>query len=500
MKHFKNQNALSSCHDCPRLKLGSSSKESCCASISGAFDDSYYDEENLNYRNYDYSSISNLGVGISSKMKNSEALWNKSSKLIPGGGQTFSKSPMCYVEGISPKFLEKGKGSRVWDVDGNQYLDYVLGCFPMTLGYANEYIDDAIKEQLKDGITFSMMHRKEVELAERLNEIIPCAEMSRFAKNGSDATTAAVRLARAVTKRDRVICFGYHGFKDWYIGTTDRNAGVPEVVCELTTPMPYNDIDRLKELFDKHKNEIACVIMEPTVAEFPRPGYLEEVKEITHSNGALFIFDEMLTGFRFHVGGAQSFFGVEPDLAAFGKGLANGMPIGVLVGKEKYMKHFEEVFFSSTYGGEALSLAAAVAGIDYIRENRVIRRLWKSGLIIFDNFSRLVHDKGVSEWINVVGYPVRQQIIIKDKRGEVDFRLTSIYQQEMFKRGILCYPGLGFSSAHTDEELMYTVRAFGETLDVLKKAIEEDDPDTYLEGNPIKPVFRGLREQRTTSN
>jgi glutamate-1-semialdehyde aminotransferase len=499
MKHFKNELGLAGCQDCPR-RNPDSEKESCCASISGALESSHYEEANFNCQTYDKSSIGDLGVGITSEMKNSEELWAQASGLIPGGGQTFSKSPMCFVEGVAPKFLERGKGSRVWDVDGNQYIDYVLGCFPMTLGYANDVIDDAIKRQLQDGITFSMMHRKEVELASRLEEIIPCAEMSRFAKNGSDATTAAVRLARAVTKRDRVICFGYHGFKDWYIGTTDRNAGVPEVVCDLTTPMRYNQIDHLKELFDTHKGEIACLIMEPTVAEFPKPGYLEEVKEIVHANGALLVFDEMLTGFRFDLGGAQAFFGIEPDLAAFGKGLANGMPIGVLVGKEKYMKHFEEVFFSSTYGGEALSLAAAVAGIDYIRENDVIRRLWKSGLIIFDNFTRLVKDKGMSDWINVVGYPVRNQIVIKNKKGEVDFKLISIYQQEMFKRGILCYPGLGFSSAHTDEELMHTVFAFGDALDVLKKAIEGEDPDPYLEGNPIKPVFRGLREQRTTSN
>ena len=217
MKHFKNELGLAGCQDCPR-RNPDSADESCCASISGALESSHYEESNFNCQTYDKSSIGDLGVGITSEMTNSEELWAQASSLIPGGGQTFSKSPMCFVEGVAPKFLERGKGSRVWDVDGNQYIDFVLGCFPMTLGYANEVIDDAIKRQLQDGITFSMMHRKEVELASRLAEIIPCAEMSRFAKNGSDATTAAVRLARAVTKRDR----------SFALAITDSRTGISE--------------------------------------------------------------------------------------------------------------------------------------------------------------------------------------------------------------------------------------------------------------------------------
>ena len=189
-------------------------------------EEGYYDYAAYDYRTYDRAKLSEIKVGIRNNMTVTEVLWKKASDVIPGGGQTFSKSPMCFVEGIAPKFLEKGKGSRVFDVDGNEYIDYVLGCFPMTLGYANDAIDDAIKAQLSKGITFSMMHRVESQLAERLREIIPCAEMVRYSKNGSDATSAAVRLARAITNRDQVLCFGYHGFQDWYIGTTDRNRGI----------------------------------------------------------------------------------------------------------------------------------------------------------------------------------------------------------------------------------------------------------------------------------
>ena len=253
-------------------------------------------------------------------------------------------------------------------------------------------------------------------------------------------------------------------------------------------------------MFENNKDSVACVIMEPTIAEFPSKNFLAEVKDITKKNGALLIFDEMLTGFRFHLGGAQSYFGVIPDLAAFGKGLANGMPIAFLAGKAEYMQHFEEVFFSTTYGGEALSLAAGIAGVDYYKKHDVIKRLWKSGKIIMDNFNRLIHDKEMQDYVSVVGYPVRQQILFKDKSGEADYRLPSLYQQEMLKRGIICYAGLGFSSAHTDEELMYTVYAFSDALDVLKKAIEENDLNKYLEGKPPEPVFKALRDSKQTSN
>jgi len=496
---FKNELNLKGHQDC-LIQNNNSINENCCSFPSGIFEDGYYEYGTYNYKTYDQEKLKSIDVGISQKMEKTNKLWDEACKYIPGGGQTFSKSPMCFIDGVAPKFLEYGKGSRVWDVDGNQYIDYVLGCFPLTLGYSNEYVDKAISEQLKKGITFSMMHRVEVEFAKSLNEIIPCAEMVRYGKNGSDATTAAVRLARAVTKRDHVICFGYHGSADWYIGTTDRSYGVPKSSRVLTTPTKYNDIEYLKKIFEDHPNQISCLIMEPTIGEFPKFGYLDEVKNIVHHYGALLIFDEMLTGFRFHIGGAQALFGTTPDLAAFGKGVSNGMPIGILVGKQKYMKYFDKVFFSSTYGGEALSLAAGIAGLQYYKDNDVIKRLWKSGRIIFDNFFQLIKEKDMNNFISIVGYPVRQQIIIKNQNGEIDFKLISLFQQEMFKRGILCFAGLGFSSTHSDEELMYTVYAFAETLEILKKAINENNVEKYLEGKPIEPVFRALREQKITSN
>lgn len=503
-RSFSNPARLEGCQECPVTNSLCPPEDAgafgCCAIASGIFVDGFYDPGAFRPGVFKVSEVETSDLGIRHLMTNSESLWDRALSMIPGGSQTLSKAPGCFVDGVSPKYLKRGKGARVWDVDGNQYIDYCMACFPLTLGYCVPEIDEAIKAQLADGITFSMMHPLEVAVAERLIERIPCAEMVRFAKNGSDATSAAVRLARYITGRGKVACCGYHGFQDWYIGTTDRHFGIPEVVRQMTIPFRYNDIQSLKDIFVKHKNEIACVIMEPTLYEFPKGGFLEQVKALVREQGALLVFDEMLTGFRLAEGGGQELFGVLPDLATFGKGITNGMPVGVLVGPEEHMRHFDKVFFSTTYGGEALTLAAAVAALDFYREHSVIRRLWKSGKIIMDNFNLLAQQKGLSNNVRVIGYPVRQQIIFKDRSGEPNYLLTALFQQEMFKRGIVCYAGLGFSYSHTDSDLMYTVQAFGETLEVIAKAIEANDPGRFLEGKPAEPVFRALRDQRQTSN
>lgn len=494
---FTNPRNISGCHQC--AEPGHRAPD-CCRTPSGVYEDGCYDPAEYDILQWDPARWAGVDVGIRNPMERSEGLWKEALTKIPGGSQTFSKSPMVFAKGVAPKYLDHGRGSRVWDADGNQYIDYALGCFPMTLGYRNEHIDNAIREQLDRGITFSMMHEVEVGFARRFTEIVPGAEMVRYGKNGSDATSAAVRLARAVTGRDHVACFGYHGFQDWYIATTDRNRGVPGAVRELTHPFRYNDIESLRAVFDAHPGEIACVIMEPGIVEFPRDYFLAQVKEMAHDNGALLIFDEMITGFRFDLGGAQRYFGVIPDLAAFGKGIANGMPLGVLAGRAEYMRHFEEVFFSTTYGGEALSLAAGIAGMDFYREHDVVRRLWKMGCILFDNYRRLIRAKGMENNVSLVGYPVRSLLQFKDHGGEADYRLSTLFQQEMLKRGVICYATYGLSYVHTDEELMYTAAAFGEMLDVMKAALDDGDIGKFLDGDVTRPVFKGLREQKQTGN
>lgn len=503
-KPFRNPARLEGCQDCP-LKVSCASNEVeagvCCGAASGICGDGFYDR--YVFKPDDIEAVGNKteNLGIRFPMKTSESLWERALGMIPGGSQTLSKAPGCFVDGVTPKYLQRGEGDRVWDVDGNQYIDYCMACFPLTLGYCVPEIDEAIRAQLKDGITFSMMHPLEIDVASRLIERIPCAEMVRFSKNGSDVTSAAVRLARHITGREKIACLGYHGFQDWYIGTTDRYFGIPEAVRQMTHPFAYNDIRSLQNLFAKHKGQIACVIMEPTLYEFPREAFLEQVRSLTEEEGALLIFDEMLTGFRLAEGGGQEFFGIIPDLATFGKGIANGMPIGVLTGAERYMRHFDKVFFSSTYGGETLTLAAAVAVLDFYRRHQVIRRLWKSGKIIMDNFNRLACERGLDQHVRVIGYPVRQQIILKDRTGQPNYLLSALFQQEMFKRGVLCYAGaMGFSYSHTDADLFYTVRVFGEALDVIAKALDSEDIRQFLQGTPSEPVFRTLRDQRQTAN
>ncbi len=310
----------------------------------------------------------------------SRELLNKSEGLIPANTQTLAKGPTQWTKGISPVYLVKGKNAHVWDADGNEYIDYNMGIGPLVLGYCYDKVDNAIRKQLEDGITFSLMHPLEVELSEKIRSIVPNAEMVRFSKTGCDVTTAAVRAARAFTKREKVLCCGYHGWHDWYISVTDRNAGIPKAVQELTFTFNYNDINSLIDSID---DDTACVILEPFVFEEPRNDFLKKVKEVCEKNGTLLIFDEMWTGFRIALGGAQQYFGVKADLAVFSKAIANGMPISVITGRKDVMSLFDkDVFFFTTFGGEALSLAAAMAVIDEIEKKNVPAYLSEKGKII----------------------------------------------------------------------------------------------------------------------
>ena len=391
-------------------------------------------------------------------------------------------------------------GSRTWDVDGNEYIDCWLACLPITLGHQIPEIDNAIIKQLKSGISFSMMTELEYQAAEALSEFVPFAEKVRFAKNGSDVCEAAVRLSRHITGKKHVITLGYHGFHDWYVGSTDRYFGIPEQVSSLTSRTAYNDISNLEALFDKLENDVACLIMEPALYEFPENDYLNKVKQIVKERGALLIFDEMLTGFRFSKGGAIKFFGVEPDIATFGKGIANGMPIAMIVGPDKYMKHFDKVFFSSTYGGEALSLAGMIAGLEFQKSHEVVRHLWTIGKIVFDECQKIIEDIGFNNRVRLVGFPVRQSFSFFDEDGLPDYDLAGIFQQEMLKSGVLCNSGLGFSYSHTLLDARHIVESFRLAAQKMKIAIESGDISKHLEGVPAKPVFKGLRDQKITSN
>lgn len=441
-------------------------------------------------------------LGLKKGIKRSNELWKRALQIIPTGTQTFSRSPGVFPDGAAPKYLIRQKGSHVWDVDGNEYIDMVMGCGPVTLGHNLKSTNNAIKKQLEEGILFSMLHPLEIEVAEKLIECIPCAEMVKLSKNGSDATASAVRLARAVTNRDMIFCYGYHGFQDWYIGSTDRNAGVPKCVRELTKPIKYNDIDGLLKMFEEYKKQVAAVIMEPVIGEKPKDDFLSKVKDLVHEQGALLIFDEILTGFRFSMGGAQEFFNVIPDIATFGKGITNGMPLSVIAGKAEYMKHFDRVFLSNTYAPETLTLAAASANIDFYKENNVIGKLWEKGTFIEDNFKKVIEKYDIGENVSLAGYPVRMMVNTHDKSGKQNNILASLYQQEMFKNGILCFAGhLMLSYSHSKDDLECLVQAFDKTCTVIKSAVKSGkDIRTFLTCKVMAPVFKGLRERDMVSN
>lgn len=416
----------------------------------------------------------------------SNSIFERSKGLIPAHTQTLAKGPTQWIKGIAPKYLTRGKGSHVWDADGNEFIDYNMGIGPIVLGYCYDRVDDAIRKQLSDGITFSLMHPLEVELSEKIRSIVPNAESVRFSKTGCDAATAAVRVSRAFTKREKVLCCGYHGWHDWYIAVTDRNAGIPEAVKDLTYTINYNDTDSLIQSID---SDTACLILEPFVFEQEKAGFLQEIKSICEKNGTLLIFDEMWTGFRIAPGGAQEFFGVTPDLACYSKAIANGMPISAITGRKDVMDLFDkDVFFFTTFGGEALSLAAAMSTIDEIVEKNVPGYLNEKGALLKEGYNTIAQ-KLEMDYTKCSGYNCRT-IMTFDASAGNPLEMKSLVQQEMIKRGILWGGFHNMCYSHSDEDISYTLKAYEDVLPILKKAVDEKNVTGYLKGEPVEPVFR----------
>ena len=421
-------------------------------------------------------------------IKESDEYYKVALDLIPCTTQTLAKGPQQNIKGIAPKYLQRGKGSHVWDVDGNEFIDYQMAIGPLSLGYAYEKVDDAIKEQLKDGITFSLMHPLEVEVAELIHKVVPNAESIRYSKTGADVTSAAVRLARAYTKRDKVLCCGYHGWHDWYISVTDRNKGIPQSIQDMTYTFNYNDIQSVIDSIDE---ETACVILEPYVFDEPKDNFLQKLREICTQNGTLLIFDEMWSGFRIALGGAQDYFKVNAELACFSKAVANGMPISILTGRKDIMSLLEqEVFFFTTFGGEALSLAAVKATINEMIEKNVPAQLAKQGNKLKVGYNKIAFDLGMN-YTKCSGFDCRTIVTFDpDLSGGNPLEMKSLVQQELIKRGILWGGFHNISFSHSDADIEYTLKAYKEVLPILKKAVEENKVKEYLRGEPVGPVFR----------
>jgi glutamate-1-semialdehyde 2,1-aminomutase len=427
---------------------------------------------------------------MSERYKESEALLNRAVKSIPLGTQTFSKSRTQYPVGAAPLYVTHAKGSRVWDVDGNEYIDFVNGLAAITLGHGDAEVTDAVTDQLARGVLFSLPHPVEIAVAEKIIDIVPSAQMVRFGKNGSDVTSAAVRLARAFTGRDHIIVCGYHGWQDWYIATTTRSLGIPEVIKTLSHKFVYNQIETLEKLFSSLPGQVAAVIMEPMNHAYPAVDFLQKVRDLTARNGALLIFDEVITGFRLAPGGAQELFGIMPDLTTMGKGLGNGYPVSAIAGRADVMKLLEEVFFSFTFGGEALSLAAANVVLRKIKDDKVPARLEALGKILIEKIQNLIKKHDVSTIFSISGHPSWTFLNIKDTAGYQSATIKTLLLQELFKRGILSIGTHNLSYAHSPEDLGILERVYDEVFPFIRDAVNANNLETKLECSVLQPVFK----------
>lgn len=420
----------------------------------------------------------------------SEQLLARALKTIPLAAQTFSKSKTQFPEGASPFFLEKGKGAKVWDVDGNEYIDFINGLLSISIGYADDDINHAVCSQIQNGSNFSLSHRLEMEVAEKMVKMIPCAEKVRFGKNGTDATSAAIRLARAYTNREMVLVCGYHGWQDWYIGSTSRDLGVPESTQALTKTFIYNDIESLKQLIDLYKGKVAAIIMEPMNIEYPNPGFLESVQQIAKDDGIVFIFDETITGCRFAKGGAQELFNITPDLAAFGKGLANGFPLSAVVGRSEIMDLMDDIFFSGTFAGETTSLAAANVVLDKVEKLDTPAALKTTGEYLLKKLNKLIIDLECEAFLTTAGHPSWSFLMISNTENYSSFEIKTLFMQEVLKRGVLTFGTHNISYSHSIKDIDTLLACYKQVFPILKEAVETNSLMEKLNCEPLQPLFK----------
>tara|TARA_Y100000592_G_C5466008_1_gene316730 strand:- start:1162 stop:2454 length:1293 start_codon:yes stop_codon:yes gene_type:complete len=424
---------------------------------------------------------------------NEEKLWEKAIKLMPRGTQTLSKCPDQFVDGVYPKFAKKSKGAYLKGLNNKWYLDYMCGLGPIILGYNHKRTNKAIKKELKNGIIHSLPTILEQQLAELICEVVPCAEQVRFAKNGTDADLAAVRIARSYTGKEHIVKCGYHGWGDWH-GAIIRDYGIPKSLKSIISEFEYNNLDSLENEL-KH-NKVAGVIMEAQALTAPKPGFLEGVRELCNKYGALLIFDEVVTGFRWSLGGAQEYFGVTPDLCCLGKALANGMPLAAIAGKKKYMQELNHAFFSMTFGGECLSLAAAIETIKELK-TKDYNHIWKLGNMLDEGIKSSAKKHGLE--INFAGSAPRHNLsfesneskfegnqssfIYKDPKG-----MKALFYQEMVKQKILFPNVIYISFAHTEKDIKKTIKAADKSFKFVKDNI--NNIDNVLEGKKSIDIFR----------
>lgn len=424
--------------------------------------------------------------------KKNEEMLNRALKVSPLAAQTFSKSHRYFVSGAAPAFIESAKGCRMRDVDGNEFIDFVCSLGPITVGYNDERVNEAVRKQLEKGIIFSQPSPISVELAEVLCEIVPCAEQVRFVKNGSDATASAVRLARTYSEKDLVLCSGYHGMQDWYIASTTNNKGVPSSVSKLVKSFEYNDIDGLEAMIKENEGKVACVILEPIQGNGPKEGYLRELRELTLKHGILLIFDEVVSGFRYALGGASEYYDVVPDLAAFGKGMANGMPISAVAGRRDIMEQIgtKGVFISTTFGGETLSMAAALETINILKEEATYPHFWKLGQMTLDAFNGFIREFELEDIIRTSGLAPHCGLSFEGKGSLNYLDIQTVYLQRLALEGILSIGINNFNLAHSEEEINDLIDASKLAFSDIKQALAQDSLEGILVGGKYDPIFK----------
>ena len=427
----------------------------------------------------------------------SRELRRRAHDLIPGGCHTYAKGDDQYPL-LSPGFIARGKGCRVWDVDGNEFIELAMGLRSVVLGHAFPEVTRAVREALELGSNFNRPAPIEIDCAEALLQLVEGADMVKFAKNGSDVTTAAVKLARAATERDMVAVCSDHPFfstDDWFIGTTAMSAGIPKGIQDLTVSFRYNDLDSIRFIFRKFQGRIAALVMEPATTEEPAPGFLPGVRRICDEEGALLIFDEMITGFRWAMGGAQALYGVEPDLSTFGKALANGFSVSALLGKREVMElgglrhKGERVFLlSTTHGGETHALAAALATIRVYEREGVVDVLHRQGQRLRSAVEQVITLRGLEAFFQILGRASNLVFATRDRDGERSQVFRALFMQELLKRGVIA-PSFVVSFSHDDSAIDEIVEAVDGALAVYSRALEEG-AERFLIGDPVRPVFR----------
>lgn len=438
------------------------------------------------------------------RVRRSMELYRRALELIPGGTQLISRRPSRYACGVSPVYASRAKGARFWDVDGNEYIDWVSGIGAIILGYCDPVVDEAVKEQISRGVNFSISHELEIELAEELVRTIPCAEMVRYTKGGGDACAVAVRIARGTTGRDKVLFCGYHGWHDWYLAANlDAEAnlnshlfpgiepiGVPRALSGTAIPFPYGDLTAFAETLDKHRGEVAAVIMEPFRSEMPPAGYLEGVARLCREHNVVLIFDEVSSGLRFGMSGAQGFVGVTPDMAVFAKSISNGYPMGVVVGKRAVMEPAARMFISSTYWSDAIGLRAALVTLQELRRRDVAAYLLRYGTRLQDRINQAAREAGFGA--QCTGLSVHSAIKFPTEDPVVRNKLATLYVQEMAKRGCHGYPSFYLNAAQGEAELEQTAAAARDTFSLLLQGLEQGTLDGLLEAELQKEAFQRL--------